>query len=280
MPRHAGATPRGKLRRELAAIDRRPRKRLAQHLLADPGVIRRIVDLAHLTGTQSVLEIGPGLGALTDELARRCRRLCLIELDRDFAARLRERFADHTHVTVVERDVLKADLRALCVAPTIVVANLPYNISTPVLFQLLDCADLFSKLVLMLQREVADRIRSQAGDDAYGALSVLVQFRAHVRHGVYVDPAAFVPRPKVQSEVIVVEPYATPPISVRDPSMLRRVVRAAFQQRRKQLVNSLGAALADPAGVLAAVGIDYKRRAETVTLEEFAQLADAATPLG
>ncbi|HVN87912.1 MAG TPA: 16S rRNA (adenine(1518)-N(6)/adenine(1519)-N(6))-dimethyltransferase RsmA [Candidatus Binatia bacterium] len=275
-PARQGATAaRGQVRRELAALDRRPRKRLAQHLLADRNIIRRIVDLAELTGAESVLEIGPGLGALTIELAARCAQLVLIELDRDFAARLRERFVDQPHVAVVEGDVLKMDLRARCSAPTIVVANLPYNISTPVLFTLLDHAELFPRLVLMLQREVAQRMRAQPSDEAYGALSVLVQFRARVRHGLHVDPAAFVPRPKVQSEVVVVEPYAALPIPVRDIRVFRSVVRAAFQQRRKQLVNSIATVTNNAAGVLRAADIDPTRRPETLSLREFGRLADA-----
>jgi 16S rRNA (adenine1518-N6/adenine1519-N6)-dimethyltransferase len=276
----AGSTPRGKIRRELAALDRRPRKRLAQHLLADPNIIRRIVDLAELTGVESVLEIGPGLGALTAELAARCRRLCLVELDSDFAARLRERFADQPRVVVVQQDVLKTDLRGLCTAPTVVVANLPYNISTPVLFKLLDHADLFPRCVLMLQREIAQRMRARAGESDYGVLSVLVQCRARIRHGVHVDPAAFVPRPKVQSEVVIIEPYDTPAVTVADPRDFRRVVRAAFQQRRKQLINSLASMSRDPRAVLLAAGIDPTRRAETLSLIEFARLSDAVTRSG
>lgn len=278
--RQSRATPRGHVRRELATMARRPRKRLAQHLLADPSIIRRIIELAELTGTESVLEIGPGLGALTTELAVRCRRLCLVELDHDFAARLREQFAQHAHVVVVEQDVLKADLRALCHPPTTVVANLPYNISTPVLFQLLEHADLFTRLVLMLQREVATRMRAQPREDEYGALSAMVQFRARVRHGVYVAPAAFVPRPRVESEVVVVEPYDTPPVGVRDRQMFRRVVRAAFQQRRKQLINSIASVTNDPRAALMRAGIDPARRAETLSLAEFAALADAVTQNG
>jgi len=265
------------VRHELAAIDRRPRKRLGQHLLADPGVIRRIVALAGLTGQESVLEIGPGLGALSEELARRCARLCLIEIDRDFAARLRERFAVSPHVDIVEQNVLKADLSALCPEPTIVVANLPYNISTPVLFRLLDHADRFPRLVLMLQREVAERLRAQPGQDSYGVLSVMVQFRARVRHGLHVDAAAFVPRPKVASEVVVLEPYERSPVTVTDPRDLRLVVRGAFQQRRKQLVNSLGTLTSDPRQILAVAGIDPTRRPETLSLAEFGRLADALT---
>ncbi|MBI4518827.1 MAG: ribosomal RNA small subunit methyltransferase A [Deltaproteobacteria bacterium] len=272
---HLPGAPRGAVRRELAALERRPRKRLAQHLLADPGVIRRIVELARLGGTETVLEIGPGLGALSGELASRAALLYLVEIDHDFAEQLRQRFAAASHVVVIEQDFLKTDLEALGAGPITVVANLPYNISTPVLFKLLEHADRFQRLVLMLQREVAERMRAAAGQREYSGLSVLVQFRAAVRLGLRVQPAAFVPRPKVESEVVVLEPYTSPPVSARDPRLFKRVVRAAFQQRRKQLVNSLGGVTPDPRCVLAAAAIDPKRRPETLSLAEFARLADA-----
>jgi 16S rRNA (adenine1518-N6/adenine1519-N6)-dimethyltransferase len=267
--------PKGKVRAELAALGRRPRKRLAQHFLADPGIARRIVALAAVSEIDSVLEIGPGLGALTDELASRCRKLRLVEVDREFAARLRERFVGAPHVTVVEADVLKLDLRSVCGEPTTVVANLPYNISTPVLFQLLDCAELWRRIVVMLQREVAERLRARPRESAYGVLSVLVQHRAKVEHGLFVPAAAFVPRPRVESEVVVLTPHPAPPVLVRDPRQLSRVVRATFQQRRKQLANSLRAVTAEPLRLLARANIDSKRRPETLTLEEFARLAGA-----
>jgi 16S rRNA (adenine1518-N6/adenine1519-N6)-dimethyltransferase len=270
-------TPLGKVRRELASLHRRPRRRLAQHLLADPGIIRRIIELAEVSGIESVLEIGAGIGALSGELAARAGRLILIEIDPDFAARLRARFAESAHVSVVEADILKVELSSLCEAPTTVVANLPYNISTPVLFKLLEHADCFVRLVLMLQHEVAARMRAVAGESAYGTLSVLVQHRARVRHGLHVSPAAFVPRPKVESEVVVLEPYNEPSPSVRDEADFRRVVRAAFQQRRKQLVNSLAAVARDARRVLTVAEIDPTRRAETLSLAEFGRLADALT---
>ncbi len=276
----AAVSPRGRVRRELAALDRRPRKRLGQHLLADPAIIRRIVSLAGLSGGESVLEIGPGLGGLSVELAKACAQICLVEIDHDFAEHLRERFAAVSHVRVIEQDVLKADLSALCPRPTTVVANLPYNISTPVLFALLDHADRLPRLVLMLQREVAERLRAQPGEDGYGVLSVLVQFRAKVRLGLHVAPSAFVPRPKVDSAVMVLEPYASPPIAIRDWPTLRRVVRGAFQQRRKQLANSLATVTPFPARALAASGIDPTRRPETLSLMEFGRLADAVFVLG
>jgi 16S rRNA (adenine1518-N6/adenine1519-N6)-dimethyltransferase len=269
--------PRGKVRRELLALGHRPRKRLAQHLLADPGIVRRIVQLAALNGTEDVLEIGAGLGVLSAELASRASRLWLIEIDRDFAARLREQFTHAPHVTVVEENVLTADLQAFGTPPITLVGNLPYNISTPVLFRLLDHCGRFARLVLMLQREVAQRLRAEPGRRQYGALSVLVQYRACVRRGLLVDARAFVPPPRVQSEVVVLEPHREAAIQVRDPDDFRRVVRATFQKRRKQLVNSLGAVAREPRQVLLSAGVDAARRPETLTIAEFGRIADAVT---
>ncbi|HVO23400.1 MAG TPA: 16S rRNA (adenine(1518)-N(6)/adenine(1519)-N(6))-dimethyltransferase RsmA [Candidatus Margulisiibacteriota bacterium] len=272
----AGRRPAGAVRRELATMGRHPRKRLGQHFLADKGVAQRIVDLAQLRGTERVVEIGPGLGALTELLIQRAGELWLIEVDADLAARLRARYADRSNVHVVEGDVLRLNLaNGLGTgAPAVVVANLPYNIATAILAALLD-AHCFTRLVLMLQREVVDRLRAQPGSKDYGALSVYTQFAAQLRPGLRVGPEAFVPRPKVESEVVVVEPYAQPPVAVDDPALFNRVVRAAFNQRRKQLANSLRAVCTDPATPLHAAHIDPTRRPETLTLAEFAALSNA-----
>lgn len=268
--------PIGAVRRELASMGRHPRKRLGQHFLADKGVAQRIVDLAQLHGTERVVEIGPGLGALTDVLVTRAAELWLIEIDADLAGRLRTQYADRPQVHIVQQDVLKVDFAAVlgAGAPAVVVANLPYNIATAILTALLE-ARCFARLVLMLQREVVDRLRAQPGTKDYGALSVYTQLAARLRPGLRVGPEAFVPRPKVESEVIVVEPYAQPPVDVDDPALLNRVVRAAFNQRRKQLANSLRAICNDPAAALRTAHIDPTRRPETLTLTEFAALSDA-----
>ena len=239
---------------------------------------RRIVDLAALgDGTERVLEIGPGLGALTALLAERAATLWLVEVDRDLAARLQETYAAAPHVHVVEADVLALDCAAL-LGPgprAVVVANLPYNIATAVLAALLAQAPAFARLVVMVQREVAERLRAAPGSKTYGALSVLTQAAARVERGFRVSPAAFVPRPKVDSEVICIEPHPTAPVRITDPAVFRRVVLTAFNQRRKQLGNSLAGTLPDPANTLRALGIDPARRAETLTLAEFAAIATA-----
>ena len=236
----------------------------------------RIVDLAQLRGTERVVEIGPGLGALTELLAQRAGELWLIEVDHDFAARLHAQYADRPQVHVVEQDVLTVDFAALLGPgePALVVANLPYNIATAILTALLE-ARCFARLVLMLQREVVDRLRAAPGTKDYGALSVYTQLAARLRPGLRVGPEAFVPRPKVESEVVVVEPYAQSPVQVADPLLLNRVVRAAFNQRRKQLANSLRVVCDDSVAALQAAHIDPTRRPETLSLAEFAALSDA-----
>jgi 16S rRNA (adenine1518-N6/adenine1519-N6)-dimethyltransferase len=159
--------------------------------------------------------------------------------------------------------------------PAVVVANLPYNVATAILARLVDRPDCFSRLVLMMQREVVERLRAAPGSKDYGALSVYTQFAARLRPGLRVAPGAFVPRPKVESEVIVIEPYVTPPVAVTDPAVFKQVVRTAFNQRRKQLHNSLRAVCADAGALLRRANIDPSRRPETLTLAEFATLANA-----
>jgi 16S rRNA (adenine1518-N6/adenine1519-N6)-dimethyltransferase len=261
----------------LATLQRRPRKRLGQHFLADTGVARRIVDLAQLTDTERVVEIGPGLGALSALLVERARELWLIEVDADFAARLRTEYAQSPHVHVVEADALRIDFRAMLGVgdPAVVVANLPYNVATAILAVLLDHPDCFSRLVLMLQREVVERLRAAPGTKDYGALSVFTQFEARLRPGLRVAPGAFVPRPKVESEVLVLEPYTTPPVDIADSALFKRIVRTAFNQRRKQLQNSLRPVCTEAAALLRSVDIDPTRRPETLTLAEFAALSNA-----
>jgi 16S rRNA (adenine1518-N6/adenine1519-N6)-dimethyltransferase len=267
----------GTVRGELARIGRRPRKRLGQHFLADTGIARRIVDLAHIRATDRVVEIGPGLGALSDMLVRRAGELWLIEVDPALASHLQSKYAAEPHVHVVAVDVLTVDFAALlgAGAPAVVVANLPYNIATAVLTSLLAQPRCFSRMVLMLQREVVARLRAEPGSKDYGGLSVFTQFAARVQAGMRVGPAAFVPRPKVESEVVIVEPLERPPVQVTDTGLFTRVVRAAFNQRRKQLVNSLRPVCSNPVPALRAAHIDPRRRPETLTLAEFAALSNA-----
>ena len=255
----------------------RARKRFGQHFLVRPDIARRIVAAAELDGSETVLEIGPGHGALTDLLAAAAAELYVVEVDRDLARRLGEEHAARPNVHVVEADILEVDLVPMlgARAPVTVVANLPYNISTPLLFRLLDSPELFRRLVLMLQREVADRIAAPPGSKTYGRLSVTVQLVASVRPVIRVPSSAFTPRPKVDSAVIVIEPFHERLPDEAERRAVREVVRTAFSQRRKQLVNSLAPLTADPAKVLERLHIDPRRRPESLSVEDFRNLAGA-----
>lgn len=269
--------PIGRVRRQLAGLGHRPRRSLGQHFLADPNIARRIVDLAAIDKSHRVVEIGPGLGALTELLAQRAGKLILVEYDADLARELRAKFADAAHVSVVEADALEVDFAAMLeeTEGTILVANLPYNIATAVLARALDQRRLFARMVVMIQREVAERLRASPGTKTYGALSVLTQVAATVRRGFRVGPGAFVPRPEVDSEVVILEPSREWRAAIGDFDAFRRLVQALFSQRRKQLANSLRQLSEHPADLLRSLDIDPMRRAETLSLDEFAKLSNA-----
>ena len=272
---------RREARDALAAAGLRPQKRWGQHFLCDPAVARRIVDAAELQPGAAVLEIGPGLGALTDELAARAAHLYLVEIDRGLAARLLERHADRPHVRVLVGDVLALPLETMLEGDDdiTVVANLPYNVATPVLFRLLALRSRVRRAVVMLQREVAARLAAPAGADARGALSVMMQTWAEVRVAFGVSRRSFLPRPRVDSAVAVLRFTATPRVPLRDPTTYEAVVRAAFGQRRKMLRNALAALAAargvDGAALFERAGVDSRARAETLSLDDFARLEGA-----
>ena len=274
------------LRREaraaLAATGHRPRKRWGQHFLCDPGVVERIVTAARVDSETVVLEIGPGLGALTDGLVAVVGELFVVEIDPTLSERLVERYADRERVHVVRGDVLALPLDRIVPRGTIVVANLPYNISTVVLMHLCELRAHLPRAVVMVQREVAERLVAPPGGRERGALGVLVQTYADVRKVLRVPRGAFLPSPRVDSVVIEVAWRAAPRVAVADEALYRRVVRGAFGQRRKMLRNALagmGAELGlDAGGVAAALaraGIDPTQRAERLELADFARLADA-----
>ncbi len=264
-------------RRQLERLGRRARKALGQHFLVRPDVAERIVQLAAIAPHEAVVEIGPGLGALTASLVTRSPQLWLVELDPDFAALLRERYASAAHVEVVQADACAVDWTSFppTSAPLVVTGNLPYNIATPLLARLLAAGPRIARIVVMLQREVAERLRARLGEPGYSALSVLTQAAASVHKGFRVSPTAFLPAPKVESEVVVLYPRQAQEIRNCGFARLRAVVRAAFAQRRKQLRNSLASLAANPQAWLAAAGIEPQRRAETLSLAEFAALAEA-----
>ncbi len=256
------------------------RKRFGQHFLPNPAIAERIVGLAALRGDETVLEIGPGRGALTDLLVTRVARLVLVEIDRDLPAALRNRYGDAPNVEIVEGDVLRVDLATLLGEQTsaAAVANLPYNISTPVMMALLGAPELFTRLVLMLQREVAERLVAPPGGKEYGGLSVVVQAVAEARIALRVPPAAFAPVPKVESAVVVIEPRRPAPLDAAQRKQLRHVVRTAFSRRRKQMQNVIAPLTDDPYGVLERLGFDPRARPETLSPADFVRLAAALRP--
>ncbi|HEY8368013.1 MAG TPA: 16S rRNA (adenine(1518)-N(6)/adenine(1519)-N(6))-dimethyltransferase RsmA [Thermodesulfobacteriota bacterium] len=268
----------------MARLEHRPRKRFGQHFLRDPGVLDRIVETAAIGPDDSVIEIGAGTGALTRRLAARAGRLLAVEIDRDLAARLREAYAGSDRVEILEADILRVDLPALAErmgGRPVVVGNLPYNISSPLLFALIDARRSIARMVLMVQREFGERLAAAPGSAAYGALSVLAQLHLDIRVAFHVPPAAFRPPPAVESSVLVLTPRPAPAVAIGDEARFRRVVRAAFAQRRKTLANALRAAGLGPASPqalsarLAEAGIDGRRRGETLGLAEFARLDEA-----
>lgn len=258
----------------------RPRKALGQNFLTDRNIIAKILAAAQLDSDDCVLEVGPGRGALTELLAQRVRRLVAVEFDRDLAAILRQRFNDASHVLIHEQDVLKVDFAELLGSDVFkVVANLPYNISTPVLFRFLEERQRFSKLVVMLQKEVGERLAAPPDCGDYGVLTVLFRQWFEVKREFLVPPGCFHPAPKVDSVVISLVPLPTSRVEVGDQALFERVVKAAFAMRRKTLWNCLKSADLLEAvtleRVLAACGIDGRRRGETLDLEEFASLSRA-----
>jgi 16S rRNA (adenine1518-N6/adenine1519-N6)-dimethyltransferase len=259
---------------------RAPIKSLGQNFLVDRNIIDKIIRCADIGPDDAVLEIGPGRGALTEQLAERAGRLVVVEYDHVLAAGLAERYRDDPRVTVVDGDILAIDLASvLAEAPCgwKVVANLPYNISSPVLFRLMEYRALFSRLVLMLQKEVGERLVASAGCSDYGVTTLLLGLWFDMRREIIVPPTCFHPRPKVDSVVVSFVPLPRPRVEVGSEELFRRVVKGAFAMRRKTLSNCLKAAeLATPdelGRVLAECGIDGQRRGETLTLEEFASLS-------
>ncbi len=257
-----------------------PRRRLGQHFLVSPAALETILRAAELDRGDTVLEVGAGVGTLTAALAHRAGRVVAVEVDPAVLPALRAVVARYPHVQVVHADVMAVDLASLLPAGGVrkVVANLPYRIASPLVVRLLDPSLDICRLVLTVQREVADRMAAQAGSPDYGVLSVLVQSRATVTVVRHLPPGAFYPPPEVESTVVRLDPHHRPPYGPGEEDLFVRVVRAAFAQRRKTLRNALASAHVAPAEAAAAcarAGIDPGRRGETLTLQEFAALARA-----
>ena len=251
------------------------RKSLGQHFLNDRRILGRIADALQLQGHETVLEIGPGRGALTDILAERAGRLIAIEYDRALAAMLRERYARRGNVLIAEADVLEASLGELAAGPYVLVGNVPYYITTPILFHAL-AAPRADRSVYLVQREVAQRLVARPGSKEYGALTVNVAAVAHPELLFGVPAGAFTPPPKVESAVVRITPLATPLVTADEEHRFRVLVQSAFGMRRKQMrrvvrtLYSLDAEAAED--ILARAGIDPEVRPEVLTVEQFVAL--------
>ena len=246
-----------------------PRKRFGQHFLTDESVIDRIVDAIDPQPGQAVVEIGPGLGAMTRPLAERLDRLSVIELDRDLAQRLRR----ESKLEVIEADVLSVDIAALAGGRgqrLRIVGNLPYNISTPILFHLLGAVEHVVDQHFMLQKEVVERMAAGPGGKEYGRLSVMLQWRYRIESLFDVLPESFDPPPRVDSAIVRMQPWTSP--RVLSAGVLEELVRVAFSQRRKLLRHTLGRWLDERAY---AGGFDLQRRAEEVPVAEYLDLVEA-----
>jgi 16S rRNA (adenine1518-N6/adenine1519-N6)-dimethyltransferase len=250
-----------------------PRKRFGQHFLHDASVIRRIIQALAPKPGQTIVEIGPGLGALTLPLLQQVEELQVVELDRDIIPRLQAASSGHGRLQIHQADALNFDFGTL--APPArklrLVGNLPYNISTPLLFHLLTQADVITDMLFMLQKEVVDRMVAKAGDEAYGRLSVSLAAQADVEALFDVGRGAFTPPPKVESAVVRLVPRPAP-FKITEPQVFSRVVAAAFSQRRKTLSNSLRELLTR--NEISQLGVDPQARAERISPAEFAQLAN------
>ena len=249
----------------------RPRKRFGQHFLTDPGVIDAIVAAVSPRNDDVVVEIGPGQGAITRPLAKRAGTLHTIELDRDLAARLRKDYHDNTNVTLHEADALKFDFAELGGSLRIV-GNLPYNISTPLLFHLLDYRRQIIDMHFMLQKEVVDRMAAPPGSKAYGRLSIMLGCRFQIDALFDVDRQAFEPPPDVTSAIVRLAPLPADTYVINDEQMFAKLVAQAFSQRRKTIRNSLRTMLDE--SVLKSVGIDPGLRPEAIAIADYVRLAN------
>ncbi len=258
------------------------RKSLGQHFLNDPRILQRIVDALELRGDETVVEIGPGRGSLTELLVPRARRVVLIEYDRALAALLRQKYESLGAVSVIQRDVLDVPLGDVAGDEYALVGNVPYYITTPILFHALE-RPRARRAVFLVQREVAERIVAPPGDREYGALSVNVQALADAELLFRVAAGSFQPPPKVDSAVVRISPRDDPAISPRDEAPYRRFVQAAFGMRRKQLrriVREIGGLSVDATNAaLEAAGIDGAARPETLSAADFARIARATGAL-
>ncbi|MCI4624332.1 MAG: 16S rRNA (adenine(1518)-N(6)/adenine(1519)-N(6))-dimethyltransferase RsmA [Candidatus Magnetoovum sp. WYHC-5] len=249
------------------------KRRLGQHFLYDLNILKKIIEHAKLTPDDTVVEIGPGHGSLTSLLLQHCKRVIAIEIDPVLCGKLKQRFVNAVNLELLNADALVFDYGSL--GRFKVVANLPYYITTPLLFRLLSFRAHLEAMVLMVQKEVALRIASACGSKTYGVLSVMVQYVTKPNIEFIVGKGSFNPPPKVDSALVSFEIFENPRILVDDEALFFRIIRTSFSKRRKTLANSLKSLNALAADLLIKAGIDPKRRPETLSLEEFAAITRA-----
>lgn len=262
----------------LKTFNLRADKRLGQNFLVDEEIVNKIAAAAELSEADTVLEVGPGIGTLTQALALTGAKVVAVELDRRLLPVLEKTLAGYDNVEIINEDILKLDIKKAVPQDNFkVVANLPYYITTPIIFNLLEQKLPMERLVVMVQKEVAERIAARPGGKDYGALSVAIQYYTEPEIAFAVPSSAFIPQPSVDSAVIVCKRRSTPAVDVVDEKLFFRVVKAAFSVRRKMLSNALknmGITGEQVSSWLELAGIDGKRRGETLSLEEFASLTN------
>ncbi len=251
------------------------KKRFGQNFLVDRGIISHIVRSIAPKSTDNLIEIGPGQGAITALLLESCKKLQVIELDRDLIPLLLAQFASYEEFKIHQADALDFDFRQFYSEekPLLrIVGNLPYNISTPLIFHLLAQRDCIADMHFMLQKEVVQRLAAMPGNKNYGRLSIMSQYYCAVEHLFDVPPESFHPAPKVDSAIVRLTPYKTPQIEVKDINTLEKLVKAAFSQRRKTLRNALKSIMEDE--IMEQCNADFSKRAEELTLTEYAELSN------
>lgn len=260
-------------------------KKFGQNFLIDPHVLERIMEAAGVTKEDFVLEIGPGIGTMTQYLCENAREVAAVEIDSNLILILQDTLKDYDNVTVIHQDILKVDINALAAEknnsqPIKVVANLPYYITTPIIMGLFESHVPIDSITIMVQKEVADRMQQGPGSKEYGALSLAVQYYAKPEIVANVPPNCFMPRPSVGSAVIRLTRHRQPPVTVQDEKLMFRLIRASFNQRRKTLANGLNNAPDIPLSKeqiqesILELGVPVNIRGEALSLEQFARLSD------
>ena len=270
------------IKQELREYGLFPKKRLGQHFLVDRNILNKVIRTAQVGKEDVVLEVGPGLGEMTLALAHRVKKVIAIEIDPKLVAILNKKAKDYPNVEVMKSDILKVDFKHILEKEghTIkVVANLPYQISTPLVFRFIELKEAFSTFTLMLQKEVAERMVAPPGRKEYGPLSIFVQLFLDLSILFFIKPSAFFPPPKVESAVVHMVWKEKPMIEKNDEEWFKRIVKACFGYRRKTLLNALKhSELSLPESIqsrMEKIGIDPRRRPETLTIEEFIRLEEA-----